>query len=176
MESKNTSQLIIETHQSQFVLIDKSELYNLLKNSSNLQEAIQTLDSKLVPVTKYNDGLATQEDKVVLDYLAQNASGKVYVYSNQEEANQNPITRIIIADNEGLTIEKPSQDTARIGIKPFFNSAELEDGSKINATSNDKVLSFCNTETADIIIKNGRLAVDATKTKQYALAMSLVFG
>lgn len=166
---------IIEETQSKFILVDQSQLINLLRTASDLQEAIQIIDSSLIPVTKYNDGLLTSLDKTILDYLAVNASDKMYVYSNQEQGLINPVNRIIIADNEGLSIQYPDTNTARIGMSPFYNKIFTDNGN-ISPTVDNKSISFSNSDTVDVLITDGKIQLDATKTKQYALAMSLVFG
>lgn len=166
---------IIEQSQSKFVLINQDSLYNLLSTAENLEDAIKILDQSLVPVTKFNDGLATREDKTIIDYLATNASDKIYVYSNQEEAFVSPTTRIVIADNEGLTIQYPNSNTARIGLSPHFNELITPDGI-VAPTVDNKSIEFINSDTVDVLIADGKIQIDATKTKEYALAMSLVLG
>lgn len=166
---------IIDQSQSQFVLIDKSKLFALLRDADNLQEAIDILDHSLVPVTKFNDGLSTKEDKAIIDYLAVNASDKIYVYSNQEQGLLSPTTRIIVADNEGLTIQYPTPDTARVGLSPHFNHVKTVDGD-LNPSNENKSIEFSNSDTADVKMSNGKIYVDATKTKDYATSMAIVLG
>lgn len=166
----------LEQYSSEFLLVKQSSLYNLLNGVTTVQQALEILDSKLVEASESTGGLMSQSDKALLDWLGINASEKIYVYSNQEEAGIDPTTKIVIADNEGLTFLRESSEKVRIGLRPFYDKVMGSDDSATSATIDDKNLKFGATKTTDVIVVNNKVYVDATKTLQAAFMLAIIFG
>lgn len=167
---------LLEQYSSEFLLVKQSEFYNLLSGVTTVQEALEVLDSKLIPATSATTGLLSHQDKVLLDWLGLNASEKIYVYSHQEEAGTSPVTRIIVEDNEGLDFFRENEKTVRIGLKPFYNKVIGSDETFVEAQVDNKTITFGSTKTTDVLISNNKIYVDATKAIHTAFLYSIIFG
>jgi hypothetical protein len=174
--SRDYPSLIVETINAEHILTSSQYFYNALSGITTVQRALEELDKKVVYANENRGGLLTSEDKILIDWLRTNASGKIFFYSYQEEAEINPTTKIRVADNEGLTFSRLQPDTVRIGLKPFYNSVSGSDGSRMEAKVDDKSIKFGATETADVVVKEGIVYVSAEKALKQAFLYSLIFG
>lgn len=173
---KNYTPLLLEKYRADYSLVRSSALFHSLRGVATVQQALEILDNLLVPATHYDEGLMSKADKALLDWLDLNASEKIYVYSNQEEGLIDPVTRIIVADNEGLSYNKVDYHTVRIGMQPFISSAKGSDGKTVAAKVDNKTLEFGSTDTTDVLVQGDKLFVDATKAVNTAFLYSLIFG
>ena len=167
--------LLIETISADNVIANTSKLEHMLYGATSIQEIVERIDSVLTYASSTQTGLLTAKDKMLLDWLGLNASEKIHVYNNEEESGSAPITDIVIATSDGMTLHRNLPNQVRVGIKPHFDSLQTE-GGKVSATHSDKTIHFGNTSTSEVVVDNGTVFVDSSKTLHQSLVYALVFG
>jgi len=174
MENNNL-ELILEKKQSQFILFNKEDLYHLLKDKNNLQEVLEVLDSTIVPVSSFNDGLLSKEDKSYIEYLKTHASDRIYVYDILSTGSTEPVTKIRVDSRSGLKILRDG-DVVTIGVEEHLKKV-LTDKGNISIDS-DSSLFLASDGLIDIEPNNESQAIsfNTERIEDFAIEQALVFG
>ena len=171
----NNIELTLEHKHSKFILFDKDRLYHLLKDSNNLQEVLEKLDSAVVPVSRFNDGLISKEDKAYIEYMKVMASDKIYVYDILQTGELDPVTKIRIDSNTGLKVNKIG-DEVTIGVEEHLKKVLTSNG-EVNI-NNDSTLSLLSDGLIDIEPSDAQQSINIStkRLEDFITEQALVWG
>ncbi|EJF07107.1 hypothetical protein ThvES_00008120 [Thiovulum sp. ES] len=161
-------ELILQKYSTDYILVNKKELENVLAESGTVTEALKTLDIVLTPATKTKDGLHSKEDKLLSDFLRNHASTHIYAISSNTTGTVYPATTFEFNSKDiDLTL---SGKVARVSLKDSIVSLNVNG-------DNVKAREFSlNTEGLKSSVKDTSISISDKPTRAYCKRQSLLYG